>query len=137
MVSARDTLVLPMLPSPDSGPDRPTVFVSYSHSPDDEVWKDRLVRHLKSLEREGFEVWHDRRIDGGADWQPEIERAMERAVVAVLLVSADFLGSEFIRETEVPYLLERRRAGALTILPLIARPCGWDQEEWLAGMQCR
>jgi hypothetical protein len=113
-----------------------TVFVSYSHQ--DEIWKDRLARQLKVLEPEGvLEVWDDRGIAAGADWLPKIEQAMERAVVAVLLVSADFLTSKFILETEVPYLLERRRSGVLTLLPVIARPCAWKEVKWLSGLQCR
>ncbi|HZF13506.1 MAG TPA: toll/interleukin-1 receptor domain-containing protein, partial [Thermoanaerobaculia bacterium] len=124
------------MPNASPGPDRPTVFVSYSH--EDEGWKDRVVQHLKVLEPEGvLEVWHDRSIGAGADWQQELESAMERAAVAVLLVSADFLSSEFILEIEVPYLLERRTAGALTIIPVIARHCAWNEVAWLSGIQCR
>jgi tetratricopeptide (TPR) repeat protein len=125
-----------MLPSAQSRQDRPTVFVSYSHQ--DETWKDHLIRHLKVLELEGvLEVWDDRRIGAGADWLRQIEEAMERAVVAVLVVSADFLSSKFILETEVPYLLERRRADALTLIPVIARPCAWEKVLWLSEIQCR
>ena len=81
--------------------DKPTVFISYSHK--DEVWKDRLLPHLRVLEHEGIlEEWDDRRIGAGDDWYPEIERAMARASVAILLISADFLSSSFILEEEVP-----------------------------------
>ena len=66
-----------MPPNASPAPDRPTVFVSYSHK--DERWKDRLVGHLKVLEPEGvLEVWHDRRIGGGSDWEMQIRQAMER-----------------------------------------------------------
>src|SRR6185369_561554 len=65
-----------------------SVFVSYSHM--DEVWKDRLVKHLEVLNWEvALEVWDDRRIDAGDDWLPTIKAAIRRARVAVLLISAD------------------------------------------------
>jgi TIR domain len=114
----------------------PTVFISYSHQ--DETWKDQLVRQLKVLELEGaFEVWDDRKIAAGDGRHAEIETAMERARVAVLLVSADFLTSDFIRGTEVPSLLQRRAKDGLRIIPLIVRPCPWQAVEWLSETQCR
>ncbi|HSS49118.1 MAG TPA: hypothetical protein VLX28_09235, partial [Thermoanaerobaculia bacterium] len=69
-------------------------------------------------------------------WFPAIEAAMDRARVAVLLVSADFLTSKFIRGTEVPRFLERRRAG-LRVIPVIVHPCAWQAVDWLAQIQCR
>jgi hypothetical protein len=70
---------------------RPTVFISYSHK--DEDWKDRVVTHLRGLGHQGsLAVWDDRRIEGGQDWYQEIQDAMSAASVALLLVSADFLG---------------------------------------------
>jgi tetratricopeptide (TPR) repeat protein len=114
----------------------PTVFISYSHQ--DETWKDQLVRQLKVLELEGaFEVWDDRKIAAGDGWRSEIETAMARARAAVLLISADFLISEFIRGTEVPQLLQRRAKDGLRVIPLIVRPCPWQGVEWLPEIQCR
>ena len=71
----------------------PTVFISYSHQ--DEEWKDKLLPHLYALESAGVEmqVWHDRRIDGGEKWYPEIRDAMANAAAAILMISADFLAS--------------------------------------------
>ncbi len=64
----------------------PSVFLSYSHK--DEVWKDRLRTHLGVLEKQGLlETWDDRRIGAGSDWFEEIQAAMARASVAVLLIS--------------------------------------------------
>ncbi len=114
----------------------PTVFVSYSHK--DEGWKDRLVTHLGVLEREGaLSVWDDRRIVAGADWYPEIADALDGASVALLLVSADFLTSNFILGEEVPRLLERRRREGLRVIPVILRPCAWDRVGWLRSIQAR
>ncbi|HSS49119.1 MAG TPA: TIR domain-containing protein [Thermoanaerobaculia bacterium] len=125
----------PTTPAPPTG-DRSTVFISYSHL--DEPWKDRVVKHLKVLEPGGvLEVWDDRRISGGDDWLAKIQEAMDRASVAVLLISADFLGSTFILETEVPYLLQRQKTGGIRIIPIIVRPCSWARVAWLSPIQCR
>lgn len=114
----------------------PSVFISYSHV--DEAWKDRVVKQLKVLEMEGvLDVWDDRRISAGDDWLPDIEAAMERARVALLLISADFLISKFIRSQEVPRLLERRTSAGLRVIPVILRPCPWQEVGWLAPIQCR
>ncbi len=115
---------------------RPSIFISYSHK--DEAWKDRLVTQLRVLEMEGIlDVWDDRRIEAGADWFPEIEQAIERASVAILLISADFLTSKFILGEEVPRLLERRQKEGLRVIPLIVRPCAWKVLRWLSPIQAR
>ncbi|HVG09871.1 MAG TPA: toll/interleukin-1 receptor domain-containing protein [Thermoanaerobaculia bacterium] len=91
---------------------RPTVFLSYSHQ--DEDWKDRVATALKALELQNeLEVWDDRRITAGDGWFAEIEQAINRAAVAVLLISSDFLASGFIRGTEVPHLLKRHQEEGL------------------------
>jgi tetratricopeptide (TPR) repeat protein len=113
-----------------------TVFISYSHK--DEAWKNQLVTHLRVLERAGLlDVWDDQKIAAGDGWRAEIATAMDRARAAVLLVSADFLDSDFIHDTEVPILLQRRAKDGLRIIPLIVRPCAWQAVEWLAEIQCR
>ena len=100
----------------------PTVFISYSHK--DEDWKDRLVTHLGVLQREALlDLWDDRRIGAGEDWYLEIQNAMNAASVAVLMVSANFLTSNFILQEEVPRLLERRDGEGMRIFPVIIRPC--------------
>lgn len=115
---------------------KPTVFISYSHK--DEAMKDRLVTHLGVLQQEGLlDLWDDRRIGAGEDWYPEIEDAMKRASVTILLVSADFLTSKFILNEEVPRLLERQDKEGLRIFPVIIRPCAWNEVKWLAKMQLR
>ena len=114
----------------------PPVFISYSHK--DRAWKERLVRQLGVLQREGLlHIWHDGLIVAGGDWLPEIESAMAEAGVAVLLVSADFLNSDFIRGQEVPTLLKRRQNEGMRIVPVIVNPCPWQKVKWLAPIQAR
>jgi hypothetical protein len=110
------------------------IFISYSHK--DEEWKNRLVTQLEVLELEGFfDLWEDRRIETGTDWLPEIEKALNEAEVAILMVSANFLTSKFIRGTEVPRILERREKEGLKVIPVIVKPCPWKQVKWLSKMQ--
>jgi WD40 repeat protein/uncharacterized protein YjbI with pentapeptide repeats len=113
-----------------------SVFLSYSHR--DEAWKDRLQTHLGVLEAQGLlDVWNDRRIAAGADWHSEIAAAIDRATVAVLLLSADFLTSPFILSEEVPRFLKRRVTQGLTVLPVVVRSCAWQEVAWLREMLAR
>jgi WD40 repeat protein len=114
----------------------PTVFISYSHS--DARWKDRLVSQLGILQHEGLlTTWHDGLIQAGADWLPVIEAAIAEARIAILIVSAAFLNSEFIRRKEIPALMARREKDGLRLVPLIASPCPWQKVPWLAAIQAR
>jgi hypothetical protein len=75
---------------------QPSIFISYSHK--DEAWKERLVTQLRVLALEGaFNLWEDRQIVTGDAWKSEIEKAINGANLAILLISADFLTSNFIR----------------------------------------
>jgi hypothetical protein len=113
---------------------RNKVFVSYSHK--DKKWMNRLVNHLKVFELEGLlVVWVDKQIKGGQDWHELLHRAMLEARVAVLLVSNNFLRSEFIRKEEVPRLFNAHCADGMRIVPVIALPCTWDIVKWLARIQ--
>ena len=112
------------------------IFISYSHK--DEEWKDRLVGQLQVLAHEGsITVWDDTHIAAGDTWKPAIDMAMTEARAAILLVSADFLTSKFVRSVEVPQLLKRRQAEGVRIFPIIARPCAWQIVDWLSALQCR
>src|SRR5689334_2597186 len=112
----------------------PSVFVSYSHK--DEKWKDLLKPHLLMLERANrLTIWDDRKIDAGDTWYDEIKNAMEDAEVAVCLISADYLASDFCVKEEIPYLLERRQTKGLVLIPILIRPCAWKAIDWLKAIQ--
>ena len=100
---------------------RDQVFVCYSHN--DVSWLNRLQIHLKPLDREGvIDLWSDRRLGVGDQWRKEISMALARAQAALLLVSADFLASDFINEVELPELLSAADQGGCRIIPILVRP---------------
>lgn len=114
----------------------PVVFINYSRK--DEKEKDHLLSHLGVLQHAGLiETWSDDRISAGGDWEKEIYDAMTQAKVAILLVSANSLTSEFILKKEMRFLLERREREGLVIYPIIAKHCAWKAVGWLAKMGMR
>ena len=108
----------------------PVVFVSYSRED-----ADLMRRFVKMLEPErrrlGLEVWVDRAIGPGREWRPEIEAAIERADVALLLVSPDFLASSFIVDQELPALVARKVPLACALL----RTCRYGVVDELERVQ--
>lgn len=91
------------------------VVVSYSHN--DRPWLKRLRKNLRPYEREAcLAVWDDSEIQAGDQWQAEIEQALSCARVAVLLVSTEFLASDFIHDEELPLLLTAADNGELTLV---------------------
>jgi hypothetical protein len=115
---------------------KPVVFISYSHK--DEQEKNLLVSHLKVAENSGIiKLWVDDDIPAGADWYAEIKQAVGGARVVILLVSANFLTSDFILREEVPAFLKRRAGEGLTVFPVIAKACAWNTVDWLARMNVR
>jgi hypothetical protein len=79
----------------------------------------------------------DTKIAAGGDWYGDIQLAMDDSKVAILLVSANFLASQFIQNEEIPRLLERHSQDGMLIIPLIARPCAWELVPWLGSIQAR
>lgn len=113
---------------------RAILFLSYSHK--DMVWKDRLLSHLRVLERQGqLEIWDTSDIQTGTDWSKQIHDAVKKADVAVLLISPDFLASDFIINRELPALLQRRERDGMAVLPIVVRPAPWSQISGLAPLQ--
>lgn len=100
------------------------LFFSYSHA--DEALRNELEKHLSILKRQGFiEPWHDRRIGAGGEFAREISQNLEAADVILLLVSADFLNSDYCYDIEMKRAMERHEAGEARVIPVILRPCDW------------
>ena len=90
------------------------IFVSYSHA--DEKWRKRFEIMSKPLGRaEGIRFWSDKDIKAG-EWEKQIENAMHGAVAAVLLVSDNFLASEYITSKELPYILRASKERGLNVV---------------------
>lgn len=94
---------------------REGVFISYSHI--DRKWLNEIKVHLKPYMRgEDFFVWDDQQISPGSKWADEIQKALDTARVAVLLVSPDFLASDFIMSVELPRIIKKAESDNLTII---------------------
>ena len=104
------------------------VFMSYSHK--DEALRNELEVQLAVLKREGLiEVWHDRRMVAGDQFDASIEAEMDSADVVLLLVSPDFLASDYCFNIEKTRALERHRRGEARLISVILRPCDWQNTD--------
>ncbi len=115
------------LPSARSLPPSPIeVFVSYSHR-DDPIHEELKV-HLAQLTRTRvIRTWHDREIGAGETWGDAIDAHLEAARIFVLLVSPDFLASDYCYDQEMKRALARHRAGRAVVIPVIVRDCLWTR----------
>lgn len=104
--------------------ERNKVFISYSHQ-DKELLKD-IQRHFKPFLSK-IDYWDDSKIEPGQKWKKEIEEAIQTTKVAILLVSTDFLGSEFITSHELPPLLNAAEKEGAVILTVILKPCLFEE----------
>jgi len=113
---------------------RHKVFISYSHA--DRVFLDRIIVHLRPLERQNLiDFWSDTKIKPGDRWKKEIRKALDEARTAILLISADFLASEFIVTNELPPLLAAAEREGTQIIPVIAKPSRFVRDDSLSGFQ--
>jgi internalin A len=102
-----------------------SVFFSYSHK--DEALRDRLEVHLKLLQRQRLiSTWHGRKIMPGREWDGEIDANLKSASLIMLLVSADFIASDYVWEQEVKVALERHETGEAIVVPIMLKPCDWE-----------
>lgn len=110
------------------------VFISYSHA--DSRWLDQLLRHLRPLVREELiKVFSDRSIRIGADWRAEIRAALDASSITILLISADFLASDFIIDEELPRLLAGAASRGTIIMSVIVGPSLFEMVPSLSQFQ--
>jgi len=111
-----------------------SIFFSHSHK--DADWVERLRVPLQVAARQGIiSIWDDKEIQSGQNWKDEIRKALNSVSVAILMISPDFLASDFILTKEIPELLRRQEKEGLIIIPVIVRPCVWHTVDWLRQMQ--
>jgi CHASE2 domain-containing sensor protein len=100
------------------------IFISYAH--EDEALRDELAKHLRLLERQGvIKAWHDRKITAGEERKSAIDSHLESAKIILLLISADFLASDYCYDTELKRALERHDCKEARVIPVILRPVDW------------
>ena len=100
----------------------------YSYAPADESLRKELEEHLALLQRQGYiSGWHHGSIGAGSDWQEETTAQLNTAQIILLLVSASFMASDFCYGTEMTRALQRHAAGEARLIPILLRPCDWQQ----------
>lgn len=100
------------------------IFYCYSHR--DEELRDRLEVHLKMLERQNLiKNWHDRKIISGKDWSKEISRKLDDSDIILLLLSPDFLASDYCFEVEMKKAMKLHGNKKVLVVPIILRVCDW------------
>jgi CheY-like chemotaxis protein len=113
---------------PDSATPPVSLFYSYAH--EDEALRDELRGHLKILERRGLlSSWYDREIKAGEDWHARIDEQLQMADLVLLLVSKDFIESDYIFGNELTVAMQRHQAGFATVVPVIVRAIDIDPDD--------
>ncbi|HUG21188.1 toll/interleukin-1 receptor domain-containing protein [Piscinibacter sp.] len=116
--------------------DRNRLFISYSH--DDTKWLQAITEQLAVLQAEGLvSLCDDSKLRVGEGWFEQLHEMMLSARLGLLLISAPFLSSEFVRRQEIPRLFDRHEEGGMKIYPLLVEPCPWENVAWLARLQLR
>src|SRR5712691_6685489 len=101
-----------------------SAFISYAHA--DEPLKDRFLVHLAALRRESLiGVWHDRLLKPGQHLDSAIEKELAAADLVILLISPDFIHSNYCTEKEMQRAFARAKAGACKVAAIILEPCQW------------
>jgi RNA polymerase sigma factor (sigma-70 family) len=101
------------------------IFFCYAH--EDELLLNKLKAHLRPLQRQGLiDVWHDRDISAGTKWEEEINTHLNEANIILLLVSPDFMDSDYCYGKEMQRASERDQRGEARVIPIILRPVYWQ-----------
>lgn len=101
------------------------VFYSYAHK--DEIFRRELEKHLSKLRQQGFiQEWHDRMIVAGTDWAFDIDTHLNSASIILLLISPDFMTSDYCLSIEMKRAMELHEAGDAHVIPILLRPVDWE-----------
>ena len=105
------------------------VFISYAH--EDEAHRETLGKHLSALVREGLiSIWHARQITGGREWAGVIDQKLKGAEIVLLLISADFLNSDYCNDVELTEAIRMHDAKQARVVPVILRSCDWEKSQF-------
>ena len=100
------------------------IFFAYAR--EDEALREKMEVHLSSLRRDGLiSPWSDRLITAGTDWEREISKSLRAASIILLLISPDFIASDYCYSIEMTRALERHRRNEARVIPVLLRPCDW------------
>lgn len=103
------------------------VVCCYAH--EDEGLMKKLRAHLSPLQHLGLiTIWYDRNISPGAIWEEEIKQHLSEARIILLLISPDFMNSQYCYGVEMRQALKRHESGEATVIPVILRPTYWHIE---------
>lgn len=109
----------PLMPTPKK------VFISYSKT--DKAYLEQLKKHLAPLRRQGLlETWDDMELVAGEPWDAAIHQQLNAADIIILLVSADFMVTDYVWDIEMKKAIERHERGEATVIPIILRPSLWQ-----------
>lgn len=110
------------------GKGRPVkIFLCYAH--EDEALLNKLKTYLKPLQRQKLiDTWCDRDISAGKPWEQEIKERLNAADIILLLVSPDFMASDYCSSVEMQQALERHKLGEARVIPVILRHVFWQEE---------
>jgi len=128
-------------PTLTGGPNDLTVHVFVSYAREDKRWLDpeyrfNLVPFLKeSLRRDNARFWYDKALMGGDEFKLLIESEIDKAHIALLIVSQHFLNSEFIETFELPRIAARAERKEMVVIPVLVEPCAWNDYPFLADRQ--
>src|SRR5256885_14301839 len=101
------------------------VFISYSHK--DQTFREELEIHLSNLKRQNIiSSWYDGNIAPGSEWEPQKMEHLKAAQIILLLISADFIQSDFCYSIEMEQAIDRHNAGEARVIPILLRPTDWQ-----------
>lgn len=113
---------------PDNNFSNNKINIFFAYAREDKHLRDRIDRHLTTLKRTNYiNTWYDGEINAGAEWEIEISKALSKADIVLLLISVDFIASDYCYEVEMKRALDRHDKGEATIIPIILSHCDWEE----------
>jgi tetratricopeptide (TPR) repeat protein len=119
----------PIIAAPENeiGRDRTAVKIFFCYAREDEALLNKLKAHLKPLQRQSLiDIWYDRDISAGTEWEQEIDRHLNAAQIILLLVSPDFMNSDYCYSIEMKRAVERHERKEARVIPVILDHVYWQ-----------